>query len=150
MRALTLTQPWASLVVSGQKLVENRPWNPPRALIGHRFAIHASRAIDLDTTKDIFIDRIYGQAISPFATPRQFPLSAIVGVATLERFVREDRLGDRDSLPEDQQRWFFGPVGFVLSGVRALATPIAAKGALSFWQLPADVEAMVRAQLEIA
>lgn len=47
MRALTLTQPWAGLVASGIKLVENRP----RKIIaqddfGKRFAIHASREID--------------------------------------------------------------------------------------------------------
>ncbi len=47
MRALTLTQPWASLVASGIKLVENRQ-RPmiARAHFGSVFAIHASREID--------------------------------------------------------------------------------------------------------
>ena len=49
MRCLTLTQPWAGLVASGIKLVENRP----RAIVKHAdfrklFAIHASKQINED------------------------------------------------------------------------------------------------------
>ena len=46
-RALTLTQPWGGLIVSGVKRIENRPWKPAAHMLGRRFAIHASREIDL-------------------------------------------------------------------------------------------------------
>lgn len=47
MRALTLTQPWAGLVASGIKLVENREQPVMRRdHFGVPFAIHASRVID--------------------------------------------------------------------------------------------------------
>lgn len=42
MWALTLTQPWASLVVLGEKRYETRSWRPPAARIGERIAIHAA------------------------------------------------------------------------------------------------------------
>src|SRR4051812_38489229 len=161
MRALTLTQPWASLVVSGQKRIENRPWNPPTAMIGQRFAIHASRAIDLDTTYEIFISKIYGPVVSPYPTPRDFPLSAVVGVATLdkvfsgswdaeaiERHAALFSFSTGEFLGPQQVRWFFGPVGFALRDARAIATPVPCKGALGFWTLPEDVERAVAAQLE--
>ena len=41
MKALTLHQPWASLIAGGRKTIETRPWAPPCGLVGERFAIHA-------------------------------------------------------------------------------------------------------------
>jgi hypothetical protein len=47
MRALTLTQPWAGLVASGIKLIENRPRQMIKASNwGEPFALHAGREID--------------------------------------------------------------------------------------------------------
>ena len=43
MKAITLHQPWASLIAAGIKTIETRSWAPPRRLIGQRIAIHASR-----------------------------------------------------------------------------------------------------------
>lgn len=42
MKALTLWQPWASLVVAGAKPYEFRSWRPPSSVIGQRIVIHAS------------------------------------------------------------------------------------------------------------
>ena len=86
IKAMTLTQPWASRVASGIKLIENRPWRAPRSMVGEQFAIHASRSYDLATLRDLFIDKLYGDdVVSPYSTSRDFPLSAIIGVATLDR-----------------------------------------------------------------
>lgn len=41
MKALTVWQPWASLIAIGAKPYEFRGWKPPRNLIGQRIAIHA-------------------------------------------------------------------------------------------------------------
>lgn len=43
MKALTLWQPWASLVAEGVKTIETRSWPAPQSLIGERIAIHASK-----------------------------------------------------------------------------------------------------------
>jgi hypothetical protein len=42
MKALSLQEPFASLVCNGRKRVENRSWAPPASLIGERIAIHRS------------------------------------------------------------------------------------------------------------
>jgi hypothetical protein len=42
MKALTLWQPWASLVAAGLKQYETRHWQPPKSLIGCNIAIHAA------------------------------------------------------------------------------------------------------------
>jgi hypothetical protein len=39
MYALTLHQPWATLIADAEKQVENRSWAPPRVIWGSRIAI---------------------------------------------------------------------------------------------------------------
>jgi hypothetical protein len=159
MRALTLTQPWAGLVASGIKLVENRP----RRMIksddfGKRFAIHASREID-DPTYDR-IKSIDPTLFTAAGYARWYSLSritsAVIAVATLDRMIEvgpaSPDFGDPNSqailsLPEDQRRWFFGPIGYVLRDVIALETPVPCRGFQGFWTLPADVAAKVGEQV---
>jgi activating signal cointegrator 1 len=43
MKAITLWQPWASLIAVGVKRFETRSWPPPRSCLGQRFAIHAAK-----------------------------------------------------------------------------------------------------------
>lgn len=43
MKALTIWQPWASLIVIGAKPYEFRGWKPPARLVGQRIAIHAGK-----------------------------------------------------------------------------------------------------------
>lgn len=166
MRALTLTQPWAGLVASGIKLVENRP----RSMIkvedfGKPFAIHASRVIDAGV-----YDRIF--EIAPELLPRGTMLdratwqvlarltSAVIGVATIDKVLaggwtaenicsHADLLSfsNGELLGPKQVRWFFGPVGYLLRDVRALAEPVPCRGFQGFWTLPPDVERQVVEQL---
>lgn len=42
MKALTLWQPWASLVIEGCKPFEFRGWRAPQSIIGQRIVIHAA------------------------------------------------------------------------------------------------------------
>lgn len=42
MRALTIWQPWASLIALGVKSHEFRTWPPPEYLYGARMAVHAA------------------------------------------------------------------------------------------------------------
>ncbi len=44
MKALTVRQPWASLIVLGIKTIETRSWKLPAAMVGQRIAIHAGAA----------------------------------------------------------------------------------------------------------
>lgn len=41
MKALTIWQPWATLIMVGAKPYEFRGWKPPTWLVGQRMAIHA-------------------------------------------------------------------------------------------------------------
>jgi hypothetical protein len=46
MKAISLWQPWASLIACGAKPYETRSFAPPALLIGQSIAIHAARKID--------------------------------------------------------------------------------------------------------
>lgn len=170
MRALTLTQPWAGLVASGIKLIENRPRKMIAALdFGKQFAIHASRMFEEKTVNRIIeiAPELAPRGPYSLADARWYKLahvrSAIIGVATL----RHQFTGwDQDSIFEhgasltetirihtgrtDQLRWFFGPVGYVLSDVVALPRPIPCRGHQGFWTVDAIHAADIGAQLEVA
>lgn len=156
MRSLTLTQPWAGIVASGVKLIENRP----RKMInpddwGALFAIHASREIDARVwataiTIDPTIAIDYPGPMARAARVHRLAsiTSAVIGVARIVTFVTDARQIDEYTLDaENQRRWFFGPIGYVLRDVRALERPVPCKGRLGFWTLPTDVAARVEEQL---
>lgn len=42
MKAISIKQPWASLIAHGIKDIENRTWACPKKYIGQRVLIHAS------------------------------------------------------------------------------------------------------------
>lgn len=171
-RGLTLTQPWAGLVASGIKLIENRP----RKIIspsdfGKPFAIHASREISKDAMRRIIeIAPEHGDPRLPWFRLASIT-SAIVGIATIDRVIEmriepgqlsgtfgmsefdfDDDDGHDDSygLAADQRRWFFGPIGYALRDVRPLKEPVPCKGALGFWGLSESIAMQVTAQLEDA
>ena len=45
MYAITLHQPWASLIALGLKTVETRSWPAPARLVGQRIAVHAAKRV---------------------------------------------------------------------------------------------------------
>ena len=60
MKAISLWQPWASLIACGAKPYETRHWAPPRELIGTTIAIHAAKKVDKDG-RLLAEDLMYGQ-----------------------------------------------------------------------------------------
>jgi hypothetical protein len=156
-RAITLTQPWAGLVASGVKLVENRdrPIISPKRF-GETFGIHASREIDptvYDRIRQIAPELFDGDLTEMLWYRMSRITSAVIGVATVYGAIGIPSrrgltvLGPGD-LPPEQRRWFFGPVGYVMRGNRALVEPITkVSGGLSNWLMPDHVAARVNGQI---
>ena len=82
MGAITLHQPWASLIAHGVKDIETRSWPPSHSLVGQRVAIHAGkrivgpRSLNLETQEAI--ERLYGPKWS-----KAIPAGAVVATAVL-------------------------------------------------------------------
>lgn len=77
MKALTIHQPYASLIADGRKPYETRHWAPPAVLIGERVAIHAAKKWD-DELRETAIEFGY----DPDGQPGM-PLGAVVATARL-------------------------------------------------------------------
>lgn len=57
LKALTIWQPWASLITIGAKPYEFRGWEAPRWIIGQRIAIHAgARPVRMREVRDLIAD----------------------------------------------------------------------------------------------
>jgi hypothetical protein len=146
MYALSLTQPWAGLVISGVKSVENRKAAPPAKLIGQRFAIHATREFSQTTLDEIH--RLAPDLVQPdlFAPPpawRQYasPLSSIIGTAVLVGFVRGPL--ETYKIADDQKRWYQGGIAYLLAEQRPLTEAIPHRGFQGFWPITSDVETKI-------
>jgi hypothetical protein len=143
VKALSIRQPWAMSIVQGSKRTENRGWNTHYR---GEFLIHASKGLTRDELEGwahmIMAEDIRWPGLRDRNWhERDFERGGIVGIARVDSVVTS-----ADQLPADQQRWFFGPYGFVLADVRAIPF-VPCKGALDFFTIPDDVEAIVRSRL---
>lgn len=130
MRALTIRQPWAWAIAKGFKDIENRSWYP-RLDPGDVLAIHAAAAApaweDVQRVTDLVGRRT--------RVPEEFDCGCVVATA---RFVR--------AVEASRSKWFGGPVGWVLDGVKPPRRPVDCKGQLGLWNMPARVERAVAQQ----
>jgi hypothetical protein len=116
--ALTLHQPWATLVALRLKPIENRPWRPPASLLsGQRFAIHAGKHYDEAGAR--WIVEKFGADLLKF----DFPRGVVVATAAVSSFVTAS-----------ENPWFFGPVGWNLVDVRRASSPVV-RGLQRLWKL---------------
>lgn len=153
MKALTVWQPWASLITIGAKPWEFRGWNFTdrpglRRFVGQRIVIHAGAhkpsfeeceeiearihegesALDRDLALPIIINCM---ASIRGKRPLPVPLSAALGTVTLGQPRRAydlfvDKVDDPDRLDPDMYAW---PV----SDPQPFPEPIPAAGAQGFW-----------------
>jgi len=115
MKALSIRQPWAWLIVMGYKDVENRTW--PTRFRGE-FLVHTGKGFDQAGYEWVVSEM--GLAVPQ---PREYEHGGVIGVATLT-----DCVTQHDSL------WFSGPYGFVLRNARSLQF-ILLRGRLGFFDV---------------
>lgn len=129
MKALSLTQPWASLIAAGHKRYETRSWST--AYRGP-IAIHAAKSIDRGACYE------FGRWLDSPALPR----GAVIAIALLSLVERTDH-----AIVGSQERQFgdFSPGRFAwrLIDVRAIE-PQPALGHLGIWNWEPTVPIKVR------
>ena len=113
MKALTVRQPWASLITSGVKQVENRAW---RTNHRGRLAIHAARAVD--KTADS-----HGLILS------ELPRGAVIGLVDLIDCHPASECGLTCSAFAEPDCWHW-----VLRDPVELPVPVLAKGQVRPWE----------------
>ncbi|MET0401963.1 MAG: ASCH domain-containing protein [Cystobacter sp.] len=137
LKCLTVHQPFAWAIAQGLKTVENRSWPPPRTLLGGYVAIHASKQNNREV--DSWLETFAQMGLYPALADLAF--GAIIAVVKVTGHVTKSK-----QLPPSSRPWYFpGNMGWVLSEVRKLPTPIPAQGQLGLWTpRPAQLEEIRR------
>lgn len=121
MKALTMHEPWATLLVSGQKRIETRDW---RTFYRGPLAIHAGKTLP---PGDDWPDP---EIVGPYAF--SFRGGCIIGFVRLLDCIRTE-----DCDPDDREREMgnFAPGrwGWIVDSILTLADPIPARGMPGIW-----------------
>ena len=152
MNAITLHQPWASLMAAQLKYIETRGWMPPSRCVFKRMALHAA------SKRSKHYPHLHMRALERHYGPLwQMPFGAVVATAILMAVCQV--VGHSDSgeplytlvegreppggIGEDPWGDFsLGRYLWVFGDIRELDTPIPARGRQKVWQWnPADVPA---------
>ncbi|BBH46950.1 ASCH domain-containing protein [Pseudomonas sp. KU43P] len=123
MKALSIRQPWAWLIIHGDKDIENRSWHTK---FRGRFLVHAAQGMTRREWSDavVFCNE-HRLALPPHWS--QLQRGGIIGSVELT-----------DSVDTSTSPWYMGEKGFVLCDPRPWAfTPL--KGRLGFFDVPAGV-----------
>ncbi len=137
MKAWTLREPWASLVVLGEKKWETRS-RPNYKVVGERVAVHASKKFVkalLDEDSGIFRDDFFNASLAKYdIDPDMFALGSVIGFVTVKSCLPVEKI--RNFL-DDQQRafgdWADGRYCFQLADPQMIE-PVPAKGMLCVWE----------------
>ncbi|MDO8628276.1 MAG: ASCH domain-containing protein [Nanoarchaeota archaeon] len=118
MKALSLKQPYAELVISGKKTIELRKW---KTKFRGEFLVHASQTIDKE-------------AMQRFGF-KELPTGCILGKATLTEV--KHYTNEKEHRKDQEQHLAnttWGNYGFILMNIQRFKQPLPAKGKLNFWE----------------
>lgn len=153
MRALTVHQPFASLIMAGAKPYEFRNRRPPAALIGKPIVIHASASpLRQRIAADLFVSvrdqalssiitatlhaekalPVLGRAWEPNGEP--LPVSAGLGTVIIGDPLRATEIAEDPGYPladSEDLLW-----AWPISNIMRWPLPVPAAGAQGFWPWP--------------
>ncbi|WP_223480316.1 MULTISPECIES: ASCH domain-containing protein [unclassified Pseudomonas] len=123
MKALSIRQPWAWLIIHGGKDIENRSWHTKHR---GRFLVHASKGMTLKEYADAaaFADLECGVKIPPF---NDLQRGGIIGSVFLA-----------DSRDSSLSPWYMGEKAFLLVAPAPLPF-VPLKGRLNFFEVPDEL-----------
>lgn len=127
MKALSIKQPWAWLIIHGGKDIENRTWHTK---LRGRFLVHASKGMTRKEHAEayqFFLESGAGQPPFDFPCFEDLQRGGIVGSVELV-----------DSVDTSDSPWYMGQKGFVLRDPKPMAF-IPYRGRLQFFEVPNDL-----------
>ncbi len=157
MKAITLTQPWASLVAIGAKRIETRSW---KTAYRGPLAIHAAKGFPDSAQyicfrwpfRDVLSEHGFIKINETFFGEHRFPLGAVIATCELigcipipnhpetvcHKWVHDGKSRIAIIPPEAPELYFgqyeAGRYAWILANVRSLSSPIEVKGMLGLWE----------------
>lgn len=139
MKALSLKQPWATLIAVGAKHIETRSWS---TTYRGPLAIHASKSISL-AEASLCCEEAFRGALETGSywfdgtykrNPFRLPLSAVIAIAMLV----DVRQITTSNIPGEPERSFGayapGRYAWMLCDILSLLEPFPARGSLGLWE----------------
>jgi activating signal cointegrator 1 len=165
VKAISLTQPWASLIAFGAKRIETRSWTTS---FHGQVAIHAAKGLGPvggkrglyqqcieQPFRDVIAQAFASSPEEAFDAVQALPLGAIVAVATLVCVRRIDinlraQILAQTITPHeiDFGNYETGRYAWFLENILPLKEVVPCKGARQLWDVPADVMEKIAQQLE--
>lgn len=135
MMALSIRQPWASLILKAGKDIENRTWS---TRYRGRILIHAAKGMTRDEHEDAIAFAVEAIRSDPRNAGKPKTTLRELGFAfkDLQRGGIIGSVEIVDCVSDSASPWFVGPQGFVLRDPQPLPfRPL--KGRLGFFEVPA-------------
>ena len=134
MKAITLWQPYASLIAEGIKRTETRNWKPPASIIGTDIAIHAAMRWTRDEKQEAAYFSQELRELGPL------PLGKVVAVVSIKAIYSTDGT-DWPKVPEVMASYRYGdysPGRYIwhLTNIRKVAPPFIFTGRQRFFHVP--------------
>lgn len=130
MKALTLTQPWATFVAHGLKLIETRSW-PTQ----HRgwLAIHAAKGFPA-WAKELCVEEPFKFWLDQLGySVETLPTGVVLAKADIINCVRFTVGYEPSGIEHQFGDFTVGRYGWIFARVEKFHKPIPAKGALGLW-----------------
>lgn len=125
MKALTIKQPWATLIMQGDKRFEFRSW---KTNFRGDVLIHAGKGLDKEAVVRL---KKY--------LPDELPMGKILGKVTITDCVPMSdefaKMLSKENSDIYTSHSFSNNYGFQIENVEVFDTPIDAKGQLGFWNI---------------
>lgn len=115
MKALSIRQPWAWLIVMGHQDVENRTWYTS---FRGKFLVHAGKKFDYAGYK-----WVVSEMDLAMPEPHELGRGGIIGAAEI-----------MECVTQHNSQWFSGPYGFVLESAQPLRF-VPLRGKLGFFDV---------------
>ena len=145
VKALSFTQPWATLVAIGAKEVETRNWKTPYR---GPLVVHATKLFPF-WAKDLCEEEPFRSALAGagFLRATDLPTGAVVATTFLNGVYRTEDLREKVGEPElSCGDYAPGRFGFDLGPTLQLAEPIPWNDALGLWDVPDSLLSLIHAQ----
>lgn len=127
MKAISIKQPWASLIAHGIKDIENRTWKCPQRYIGKRVLIHAAKTSVKEgwsALTETQLEKVFPHKNKLYGDNEELPYGAIIGSVVIS-----DCVQNHPSVWAEKGVW-----NWVLKDALLFEKPIEnVKGKLGFW-----------------
>lgn len=136
MKALSIWQPWASLIISGEKKIETRSWPAPYSIRGTRIAIASTKTI-LPDQRQAVAEEDFRMHYAETGLPAMadLPMGCVLGSVVVEgcREIDSEFMQELDG--QEEAFGWYGPGRFAwfLKDPEPLDRPVVVRGGQGLW-----------------